>query len=40
VWGLLLVVYKSPLWITVIVHVVFLFLTPHRHRVEPSLFCF
>ena len=40
VWGLLLVVYKSPLWITVVVHVVFLFLTLHRHRVEPSLFCF
>ena len=40
VWGLLLVVNESPLWITVAVHVVFLFLTLHRHRVEPSLFYF
>jgi len=40
VWGLLLLVNESPMWITVAVHVVFLFLTLHRHRVEPSLFCF
>jgi ABC-type Mn2+/Zn2+ transport system permease subunit len=40
VWGLLLIVNESPLWFTVAVHVVFLFLTLHCHRVQPSLFCF